>query len=963
MSSAPRPTLDADFLQQFLGRVKSRKEPEAQAPRLKSQTAYRQAAAVLSNFELDALNAYPRVEKSAATVVEFLSDTMPVARPKDGQDRTLRATARRQTLRLLKTRKKMREARAANPDIPQSPLQTMIDLVISDDVISFADLDHEHLVALSTVINWFAGILDGLPDRSLLRRHVALAAVRAPLEVLAGQNGRDFVGRAYELQQLRDYVGVLPATGNFGSVWRFVSELRYDLLDRPPLFIHGPGGVGKSTLVAKFILEHTDRREGNPVLPSIYLNFDRPSLSPRRLSTLLFEAANQLAQQFQEVEDQVRKYVEQLQSDVQGTDALEYIKSTSNTDYQIAGFAKICEALPVDDAPILFVLDTFEEVQFLGEHAVILIWEFMEELQRAQPRLRFVVSGRAHVGQRFVSKEVPLNDLDHDSAKSYLAKQFMKIGAAAPDMQVLSEVVDAIGTNPLSLRLTAWLVAREGLEALSTIQSRRFFLIRVKAERIQAQLYDRILSHIHKSNTSHGQQLRQIASPGLVVRRITKDVITEVLAGPCDLLLADDDDATTLLRLLEREATLVERDPEDPEHAVRHLAELRRLMLPSLVSAEPDKTREIDEAAVRYYQQFEQPVMRAEEIYHRLRLKQGADEVDPRWMSGVERTLGSALEEVAPEQKLYLTQKLGNTPDSELLEQADQASWEKSTETLAQAYMGESAFEHALKAIRARGPDNRMPGSPLYYLEASALHAVGRTDEAIEVAQNGVHSMAAAASTGPAEASLLWRLISQMHESREELTRALSIADNALSVSETGKDELGALQARLARIRLLRKMGKDRAGDIKDLMRQINGRQFVSLLRRRPAVARELAAEIAQIDTRSLRLAMDTIGIEILDDAQVDLLADLLSDWNAEGRAKKPGELAESLGLQRGLLTVDEWRKWINDNNTKQLTQQILSSTYSLEPSDAVRNKFGDLFQHSVETVIAPASQSTRHRS
>ena len=94
--------------------------------------------------------------------------------------------------------------------------------------IAFSDLSRDEVAALITVLDWVEDILDGLPEKTAVRSALAKADLLAPMRRLAG---RGFVGRQPELGQLDDYVfagSPPPAT----------------------LFVFGPGGVGKSTLLA-----------------------------------------------------------------------------------------------------------------------------------------------------------------------------------------------------------------------------------------------------------------------------------------------------------------------------------------------------------------------------------------------------------------------------------------------------------------------------------------------------------------------------------------------------------------------------------------------------------------------------------------------------------------------------------------------------------------------------------------
>ena len=92
----------------------------------------------------------------------------------------------------------------------------------------------------------------------------------------------------------------------------------------------------------------------------------------------------------------------------------------------------------------------------------------------------------------------------------------------------------------------------------------------MKAEKIQALLYGRIFRHVHADD------VRAVAYPGLVVRRITPDVIRDVLAEPCRLELTPERSEYAIFDDLRKEAALVEVDFDG---SLRHRVDVRRVML------------------------------------------------------------------------------------------------------------------------------------------------------------------------------------------------------------------------------------------------------------------------------------------------------------------------------------------------------------------------------------------------
>ena len=70
-------------------------------------------------------------------------------------------------------------------------------------------------------------------------------------------------------------------------------------MSRPsaPLFVYGPGGVGKSSLLARFVLDQS----GDPAVQVAYIDIDRPTIRPDRPATLLIDIISQLRSQLDTV--------------------------------------------------------------------------------------------------------------------------------------------------------------------------------------------------------------------------------------------------------------------------------------------------------------------------------------------------------------------------------------------------------------------------------------------------------------------------------------------------------------------------------------------------------------------------------------------------------------------------------------------------------------------------------------
>jgi len=148
---------------------------------------------------------------------------------------------------------------------------------------------------------------------------------------------------------------------------------------------------------------------------------------------------------------------------------------------------------------------------------------------------------------------------------------------------------------------------------------------------IQRTLYNRILGHIRDDG------VRQLAHPGLVLRRLTARLIVDVLAAPCGLGVRDETAASELLELLAREVSVGRRSDGG---AVVHRADLHGLMLPLLEDNRPQLVRDIRDRVIEFYRDSD----RAEEIYHRLARGDDTATVDGRWLPGAEDHLRAAVD-------------------------------------------------------------------------------------------------------------------------------------------------------------------------------------------------------------------------------------------------------------------------------------------------------------------------------
>ena len=323
-----------------------------------------------------------------------------------------------------------------------------------------AELEARDRLANSSLLDrqggWgVAGLSAPLPSVEEVRSHMEWRRLLPPFRNLAGVH---FQGRRVELERLRNYVGVLPP----GSVAALVRRQPWTVLDfyaRPPMVIHGPGGSGKSTLIARFLLEHAELPDPER-FPFAYLDFDRVGLAPEEPLSLLAEIYRQLGAHLptwkQELEVARAALVQRLRPDrgctpafaSPGAASVPSLSRFTEREHAIALLARLLDDLGAREKPFLLVLDTFEEVQSRGPDYVHEVRHFLELLERSVPRLRTVLASRASV-RDFPNEPMPLGTLDPEAADAFLAAR----GVADPDER--SALRRLVGDSPLSLELAA----------------------------------------------------------------------------------------------------------------------------------------------------------------------------------------------------------------------------------------------------------------------------------------------------------------------------------------------------------------------------------------------------------------------------------------------------------------------------------------------------------------------------
>ncbi len=407
-------------------------------------------------------------------------------------------------------------------------------------------------------VPWFDNAITGLPTPAAIQLSLEQRRMRSRLSMVAGP---DFSGRQEELTTMQKWYGEK---------------------EQGPLLITGIGGVGKSSLISKFILDQP------PATVFFWLDFDRADLSPDDGESVLAVIDQQAYVQLEGYKNVIPKEGGWEQQAVRLGEAIAGVLSPS-------------------DPGLLMVLDGFEVAQHTKRYNEI--WQVLERLMQQLPELKVIVSGRAPVKslQLMGRKAVPLPLKGMDAAASAGWLRAHQI----TDETVIAEVYRISKGVPLILRLAARLVEKGG---------NVFDLPKTLPESmIEGYLYQRILDRVIDP------LLHPLAKDLLVVRKVTLLMLEKVFAGS----IPEGKEPAEVFEGLMREMGLVnEADPGasialPAESGELHLrSEVRSATLKLLELENADHVKGIHQKAIDWYTGQDQSIAsnRAELIYHYLHL-------------------------------------------------------------------------------------------------------------------------------------------------------------------------------------------------------------------------------------------------------------------------------------------------------------------------------------------------------
>ncbi|WP_030275128.1 hypothetical protein [Streptomyces sp. NRRL B-24484] len=914
--SKARARLTAGAVEERLDRL-SRRTAETAAPPPPAEHAYRQAAAVLACYDPATLRPVGH-EPDDAALQALLTVSEPVYGADGRPEWRLPEPLRRTTLAAMAGEDAYRHALDTNPDRPQGPVQLALTRYLTGSAPPPAEQDLEELLATARVAEWLDGLVPGLPGPAEITDHLERRQLLEPLRRLVGTH---FGGRADILAELAEHTA--------GT-------------DRRPMLIWGPGGIGKSTVLARFILDG-EHRGTSPRLPFAFVDLDRFGMLPQEPLTLLLEAVRQLRIQHPGLRPLAEfftgKWIARASTPDLHTLAAAHADSAAaarGTPDHITASARLLTApsereelyhefarlltLALPAGPVLLAIDTFETAQYQGPEVLAELWRMFDLLAGANPAVRIVLSGRAPAG--LPARERRLPDFDRDAARAYLGAL---LGPAA-DPAGFDAVIDLVGGNPLSLRLAADLVRADGT-ALADLTGADGSATRdrITGEQLHGYLYRRVLDHIED------RDVRSLARPALVLRRLTPAVLRYVLAGPSGVPVPDDLRATELFELFAREVSLLSHAADG---ALEHRSDVRRQLLPLLRAEAPEQVAEIHEAAVLHYVQEDDLTARAEELYHRLSLGESAAELDRRWQPGVEALLTGSIDELPPGSQAYLASRSGRTLFSATLREVPAEEWERHAEVQVTRLL-ELDDPHGAAEVLDDRPARSERGARLLLLEARVRAALGELDSARALAS-------AARSRAVEEQERGVQLEADFAHARWAVDEGFTdeagplLAEAAGLAGELG-DRLMGIRIELARweIARLRPGGAVEAEAVAGRLARLVDDRTVELLSQDPRLLLAATGAVGERRPELVRQSLRVIGLRRFTSRQRGRLARILEEWDA-ALGGEAARTAASAGPGAVLPASGFWPKWLATATPAQAANALTALTAALPGGTAV---------------------------
>ena len=796
----------------------------------------------------------------------------------------------------------------------QTPLQRMLDVFTLQDGRTAEELDEYELLAALQVWRWATEATARarvtmdvrIPfDRDSVEGRLASLNVTRAVRSLAS---RGCIGREDELTRLHDYVDESAGDGG----WIF----------DPPMVVYGVGGVGKSTLIARFVMDLVEGRvEGSPpgrrawCAPAVsvhgesaydsppqfagvwaYLDMDRPTLRRYRPEEILDEIVRQVAAQLPEA----RRLLEGVRREAVRRSRGAGLESV-DTPLRYGAVDELVQAIAArGHSRLVVILDTFEEVTLAGPEGPVQIFDFFELLRGRLRELKLIVSGRAPAAP-FAQRDdriLQVTNFSGDSAVRLLRHFFSDLAdddAAWLDTDFARDVVATVGGNPLALQLAARVLAKEGRRGFDE-EARQATVDRVRQEFIQGFLYRRILEHVDLPDPAATEELRIVAKAALALRKVTPQLLAEVLLPSLGGQFGRD--ADWFYTQLGHEVAFMNRHSD-------HLRLREELRGPALVAVGYDDRALVDRihrAAAGYYatRRAINPDAVEEFAYHQLALGIPLSDLDLD-SATIDLLAGSPLFSFPPGVADDVRRARSQSRE-EVSAGREQLAWERRVRSEADAALQSGRLGDARALLAERR--TRRPDTQLYRIESRLHEAAGDVDRAIQLSRRDLEASKIAGDRIRFAAAAIRTAELEERLGRESAADILRVAaDDALLAG----DHAVRLELHLSRMATLERM--ERLDDDHRWFLDLDAR---SLLARVPppviatstAIIKGLAATLGRDQPTLVLAAAERVGLGPDEDPiRLRRLAAAVTSWDRH--QDDPGRLARAVGIS-GAGPVDE---------------------------------------------------------
>jgi hypothetical protein len=795
----------------------------------------------------------------------------------------------------------------------EDPLQRMLDAWVLGTETPLEQRDEDELLASLDVWRWateavaragLTGKVSTGPTRDDIESRLGLLEVTRAVRKLV-ENG--CLGRDAELRRLHEYRLATPGLPG--------------LTNEPAMVVYGIGGVGKSTLIARFVMDLYEEAESRPRGAWAYLDLDRPTLSSCEPAVLLADIVRQVATQFPHLRRTLERGQVVREKRMKGA-GLEAADTVGSYREQASEFASAMRS--IGDGSLVVVLDTYEELEHNQPHQAEHLYGLFSGLSSELPSFRLIVSGRgpasAFINPSRSDRQMSVRPLAEDAALAVLRAFVERDATLASRGQMRieddlgAEIIQLVGGIPLTLRLAAKILVQEGAGAIADAADRARALDRVRSEFVRGFLYNRILNHINAQDPRVTGDLRRVAAVSIVPRQVTVEIVERVLLPALDPRPTSS--PGQLFSEMASEVAFAEREGD----VLRLREDLRGPALAALKLHDHEIVQRVHELAVSFYEAeshdeaqdqlrrrrprrrvFHREARRrvpadgrraaaVELAYHRLALGDPAVAVDDATLRKLEASIGDL-----PPPSAELVQR--TLEDSEgLTELLDRQASEREVLAQADAAVRKGDVDSARRLLAQRG--SRAEGTELNRVESRLEEDDGNLEAAAAAARRDLDAAAFAADATRFAASAV--RLAELEERRGDARGAEAALRRAAEAPLlTGYSEL-RLELVLKLMNTLERAGLDTEESRWPL--ELDARAFLQRSDPRSvetstALLRLLAAAFGREEPERIREAVRQIGFGHEEDPQrVQALVAALADWDSA--QPDPGSLARMSGLQ-----------------------------------------------------------------